>query len=422
LLPRTSNIDIEIWSERPMSYTRIPIAWILLAMMISQAAIAAKSGDAAPADRTLANETLAYVGTYTGGKSQGIYLFRLQTQNPDGSQNVSLVPLGLAAETPNTSFLEIDAKRRLVFAVNETDQFDGQPTGAVSAFSVDPATGKLNLLNQKPSMGTGPCHLILDRAGRHVFVANYGSGSVAVLKVQPDGRLGETTAFVQHEGKSVDPDRQDGPYAHCVTLDAANRFLFVCDLGLDKVMIYKFDAASGKITPNELAFASVAPGAGPRHMAFRPDGRFAYVVNELNSTITAFTYDAAAGALAELQTVSTLPEDFDGPNTCAEIAVHPNGKYVYASNRGHDSVVLFKVDGEKGTLSYVEAQSAGGKTPRHFGILPSGTHMAIANQDSDTLLLCRIDGESGRLKPSGVFAEAPMPACIQFLPPAESKR
>jgi 6-phosphogluconolactonase len=243
-----------------------------------------------------------------------------------------------------------------------------------------------------------------------------------VLPVASDGRLGEASDVVQHEGKSVNPQRQEGPHAHCVTLDPANQFLFVCDLGLDKVMIYKFDAESGKLTPNEPAFAAVAPGAGPRHMVFRPDGRFAYVINELNSTITAFSYNADAGALKELQTVSSLPEDYDGPNTCAEIGIHPSGKYVYASNRGHDSVVLLAVDPEKGTLSYVAEQSSGGKTPRHFGIHPAGTHLAIANQNSDTLLLCRIDEANGRLKPSGVFAEAPTPSCIQFLPPADSAR
>jgi 6-phosphogluconolactonase len=382
----------------------------------------AQTAKPASGNSELAHETLAYVGTYTGDKSQGIYLFRLQTQNPDVSQNTLLVPLGLAAATPSPAFLEIDAKRRLVFAVNETNEFNGQPTGGVSAFAVDPATGKLKLLNQQSSMGSGPCHLILDRAGRHVFVANYGSGSVAVFPVAADGRLGKASDFVQHEGKSVNPQRQEGPHAHCVTLDAANRFLFVCDLGLDKVMIYKFDAANGKLTPNEPAFAALAPGAGPRHMVFRPDGRFAYVVNEMSSTVTAFGYDANAGALTELQTVSTLPEDFAGSNTCAEIGIHPSGKFVYASNRGRDSVVLFAVDREQGTLSYVEEQSTGGKTPRHFGIQPSGAHMAIANQNSDTLLLCRIDEANGRLKPSGVFAEAPAPVCIRFLPPAGGAR
>jgi 6-phosphogluconolactonase len=400
-----------------MTFLRISTGWCLFTMLFIYPARGEEPDGATSAKGALANETLAYVGTYTGGKSQGIYLFRLDTQNPDDSQNVRLVPLGLAAETPSPAFLEIDAKRRLVFAVSETNDFKGQPTGAVSAFSVDSATGKLKLLNQQASKGTGPCHLVLDRSGRHVFVANYGSGSVAVLPVAPDGRLGESSDVVQHEGKSVNPDRQEAPHAHCVTLDPANRFLFVCDLGLDTVMTYKFDAEGGELTPNEPAFATVAPGAGPRHMVFRPDGRFAYVINELNSTITAFAYDADAGALKELQTVSSLPEYFDSDNTCAEIGIHPNGKYLYASNRGHDSLVLFEVDRAKGTLTYVEEQSTGGKTPRHFGIQPSGEHLAIANQNSDTLLLCRIDGGNGRLKPSGVFAEAPSPSCIQFLPP-----
>jgi 6-phosphogluconolactonase len=402
--------------------THFLLSGFFVVMFSMQTANGAQATEESATNADLTHQTLAYIGTYTGGKSQGIYVFRLETQNPEAAQDVSLVPLGLAVETPSPAFLEIDAKRRLVFAVNETGEFNGQPTGGVSAFSVDSATGKLKLLNQQSSMGSGPCHLVLDRAGRYVFVANYGSGSVAVLPIGADGRLGEVTDFVQHKGKSINPQRQEGPHAHCVTLDPANRFLFVCDLGLDKVMIYRFDAQKGKLTPNEPAFASIAPGAGPRHMVFRPDGRFAYVVNELNSTITAFAYDASAGALQELQTVSTLPADFAGSNTCAEIAIHPSGKYVYASNRGHDSVALFRADGDKGTLTYVVAQSTGGKTPRHFGIHPAGTYLAIANQNSNTLLLCRVDETNGRLKPSGVLAEAPTPSCIQFLPPAESAR
>jgi 6-phosphogluconolactonase len=405
-----------------MSSFYLAIAIFVFAILGAVPTSQAQTVDSPSADNELASETLAYVGTYTGGKSKGIYLFRLQAQNPEVSQDVVLVPLGLAAEMPSPAFLEIDARRRLVFAVNETSEFNGQRTGGVSAFSVDPATGKLKLLNQQSSMGAGPCHLVLDRTGRHIFVANYGSGSVAVLPVASDGRLGKASDVVQHEGKSVNPQRQEGPHAHCVTLDPANRFLFVCDLGLDKVMIYQFDAQNGKLTPNEPAFAAVAPGAGPRHMVFRPDGRFAYVINELNSTVTTYAYDANAGTLSELQTVSSLPEKFDGPNTCAEIGIHPSGKYVYASNRGHDSVVLFAVDREKGTLTYVEAQSTGGKTPRHFGIHPSGAHLAIANQNSDTLLLCRIEEATGRLKPSGAFAEVPTPSCIQFLPPADTAR
>jgi len=368
----------------------------------------------------MALPTLVYVGTYTKSNSKGIYLFRLQTENLEVSQNITLVPLGLAVETPSPSFIELDLKRRLVFAVNELDEFEGKPTGAVSAFSIDPAKGTLALVNQRASMGTGPCHLILDKEGRHLLVANYGSGCVSVLPVGADGTLGAATEVVQHAGKSIHPERQKGPHAHCVTLDSANRFAFVCDLGLDQVLAYRFDAQHGKLAPHNPPFVRLRPGAGPRHMVFRPDGRFAYVVNELSSTITVFRYDADAGALNDVQTVSTLPEYFDGANTAAEIGVHPSGKWVYVSNRGHNSVVLFNVDYEKGTLTYVEEQGTGGFKPRHFGIEPSAKHLAIVNQDSDTVLVARIDAGNGRLKPSGVFAEAPSPACAKFLPPPEA--
>ena len=365
----------------------------------------------------LKNATLVYVGTYTGPKSKGIYLFRLQTSGMEVSQNITLVPLGLAVETPNPSFLELDRRRRLLFAVNEVETYQGKPTGAVSAFSIDPATGKLKLINQVDSRGTAPCHLALDKTGKHLFVANYGTGSVAVFPVAADGKLGEASDVIQHTGKSVNPERQKGPHAHAVNLDPANRFLFVCDLGLDKVMIYRFDAQKGKLTPHTPAFAAVKPGGGPRHMAFRPDGKFAYVLNELTSTVVAFAYDAAAGALKEIQTISSLPPQFDGKNSGAEIEVHPSGKFLYASNRGHNSVVLFSIDQAKGTLTFVEEQGTGGDKPRHFGIEPSAKHLAIANQASDTVLACRIDAGNGRLKPSGVFASAPTPVCVKFLPP-----
>jgi 6-phosphogluconolactonase len=360
---------------------------------------------------------LVYVGTYTGPKSQGIYLFRLEPERTAVSQNITLAPLGLAAAASNPSFLELDVKRRLLFAVNEVNEFEGQRTGAVSAFAIDRAKGTLTLINQRPSMGTGPCHLVLDRSARYVFVANYGGGSVSVLPVAKDGTLGAASDVVQHTGRSVNPERQQGPHAHCVTVDRANRFVFVCDLGLDKVLAYRFNAQTGKLTPNDPAFAQLKPGAGPRHIVFRPDGRFAFVVNELNSTVTAFRYDANAGALHEVQTVSTLPEHFTGANTCAEVDVHPSGKWLYASNRGHNSVVLFNIDSSKGTLTYVEEQGTGGSTPRHFGIEPAARYLAVGNQNSDTILVARIDAGNGRLKPSGIFAQAPSPVCIKFLPP-----
>jgi 6-phosphogluconolactonase len=381
-------------------------------------ALVATAHAAEPED--LKKATLVYVGTYTGAKSKGIYVFRLQTSNLEVSQNIMLVPLGLAAETPNPSFLELDQKRRLVFAVNEVDNFGGKPSGAVSAFAIDPSTGKLKPLNQRPSMGTAPCHLLLDKDNRNLLVSNCGSGSLAVFPVGADGRLGEATDVVQHSGK-LNPDRQKGPRTHGMTLDPANRFAFACDLGLDKILSFRFDAAKGKLTPNNPPFVTVKAGAGPRHMVFRPDGRFAYVVNELNSSITAFSYDAKAGLLKELQTISTLPDYFDGANTAAEIGMNPSGKYLYVSNRGHNSVVLFGIDNDKGTLSFIEEQGTGGNKPRHFGIQPSAKHLAIANQDSDTVLVCRIDAGNGRLKPSGVFASVGAPVCVKFLPPVEGQ-
>ena len=382
----------------------------------------ASADDAEPGStkgNELGDSTVAYVGTYTGAQSKGIYLFRLLTQNLEVSQNVTLEPLGLAVETNNPSFLELDPKRRLLFAVNEIGDFQGKPSGAVSAFSIDANSGKLSLINQRASLGPGPCYLVLDRTGRYLLVANYDGGSVAVLPVAADGTLGEAMDFVQHEGKSVNPDRQQGPHAHCVTLDAANRFAFVCDLGCDKVFSYHFDAEHGKLTPNDPGFVALKPGAGPRHMVFRPDGKFAYVINELDSTITTFGYDPQRGALSELQTVSTLPYYYQGPNTAAEIEVHPSGKWLYASNRGHNCVVLYSVESDSGILTYIEELRSGGKTPRHFEIEPSGKHLAIANQDSGTLLVCRIEPDTGRLKPSGVFAEAPTPVCVKFLLPAK---
>ncbi len=393
-------------------------SWILFASLAKAADL-----DSTPSATLPKNATLVYVGTFTGekGKGKGIYVYRLQTENLDVSQNITLAPLGLAAETPSPSFIVLDPKRRLLFAANEVDEYEGKPAGAVSAFSIDPATGKLTLINEQSSRGPGPCHLVLDKEGKNLLVANYKGGSVAVLPVAADGHLGEATDFIQHEGKSVNPERQTGPHAHCVTLSPDNRFAFVCDLGLDKVMVYQFDAEHGKLTPADPPFGALKPGAGPRHMVFRPDGKFAYVINELDSTITGFAYEPKTGGLKELQTISTLPHYYDGPNATAEIGMHPTGKWLYASNRGHNSVILFTIDPADGTLTYVEEQGTGGKTPRQFGIDPSAKHLAIGNQDSDTLLVCRIDAENGRLKPSGVFAECPSPACVQFLPPPSGR-
>ncbi len=360
------------------------------------------------------DDTLVYVGTYTGPKSQGIYAFRLKSV----AGEPALEPLGLAAEATQPAFLELDSKRRRLFAVNESGTFEGQPTGSISSFSVDATTGKLTRLSERASGGAGPCHLLLDRTGRNILVANYSAGTVAVLPVLDDGRLGEATSIMRHSGRSVNPQRQTEPHAHAVTLDPAERFLFVCDLGIDKVMIYRFDAQRHTLTPHEPAFVTLPPGAGPRHMAFRPDGKFAYVLSELASTVTVFAYDAAAGRLTRVESLTTLPAGFTGKTSTAEIAVHSSGKYLYASNRGHDSLAIFTIDSTRGTLRSLGTQSTGGRTPRHFGLDPTGTIVALGNQNSDTIVLARLDPQTGRLTPSPHVAAAPSPVCLVFLPPA----
>lgn len=370
----------------------------------------ALTASALPAERPAGNgEYFVYIGTYTRGESKGIYAYRLQV--PTGE----LTSLGLAAETPNPSFLALHPSRRFVYAVSEIATYEGQKSGAVSGFAVDPKTGKLSFLNKAASGGGGPCHLVVDKAGKNVLVANYGGGSVAVLPVRKDGRLAEASAFVQHSGSSVNPKRQQGPHAHSINLSPDNRFAVAADLGLDQVLVYRFDPSKGSLAANDPAYAKVNPGAGPRHFAFHPDGRFAYVINELQSTVTAFAYDAGRGVLKELQTITTLPKDFAGENYTAEVQVHPTGKFLYGSNRGHDSIAVFAVDAAKGTLTPVEHVSTQGKTPRNFGIDPTGSYLFAANQNTGNIVIFRIDAKTGRLKPTGQVLEVPSPVCVKFM-------
>lgn len=353
---------------------------------------------------------MVYVGTYTGGKSKGIYAFRFDAK--DGQAEAP----ALVAPTPNPTFLALHPNGQCLYAANEIGNFQGQKAGAISAFAIDRTDGSLRLLNQVSSGGSGPCHLIVDPTGKWVLVANYGGGSVAVLATQADGSLGESVSFHQHSGSSMNPQRQEGPHAHGVTLDSAGRFLFVPDLGLDKLMAYRLDPASGKLTPNDPPFVRLKPGSGPRHFTFSPDGRFGYAINELASTVTAFAYDRQRGTLQELQSVSTLPDGFAGKSTTAEIEVHPNGRFLYGSNRGFDTIAGFAIERASGKLRPVAQVSTEGKTPRNFAIDPTGEWLWAANQDSDSLALFRIDPKRGLLLPAGKSFELGAPVCVKFLP------
>jgi 6-phosphogluconolactonase len=348
-----------------------------------------------------------YIGTDTQGSSKGIYLAHL-----DLAKGRLKLAMGVAAELANPSFLVMHPNRSLLYAVGEMDNFGGGKTGAVSALRIEPTTGRLHLLNQKPSGGAGPCHLAVDRDGKFVLVANYGGGSVACLPIEEDGCLGDAAAFVQHNGSSANRRRQEGPHAHCVTFDVANHFAFVADLGTDKIMVYRFDSASGKLAANDPPSVATAAGAGPRHLTFHPGGRFAYLINELDSTMTALRFDAQRGVLARLQTVSTLPEGFHGANTAAEVQVHPCGRFVYGSNRGHDSIVAFAIDPQNGRLRFVAHEATQGKTPRNFAIDPTGRYLLVANQDSDNVVVFRIDQATGRLWPTGSSVRVPSPMCV----------
>jgi len=355
-----------------------------------------------------ANQFIAYVGTYTSAKSQGIYAFRFD--NSAGK----LSPMGLAAQTRNPSFLAIHPNGRFLYAVNETDDYQGRKGGSVSAFAIDHHNAKLTLLNTVSSGGAGPCHLRVDQTGQYVLVANYGGGSVATFPVQANGALGDSSAFVQHSGSSIDPKRQTGPHAHMIELSPDNRFALVPDLGLDKVLIYRFRPEGGSLSANDPSFAKLEPGAGPRHLAFHPNGRFAYVISEMQSTITAFSYDATKGALQSLQSISTLPKDFKGESSTAEIEVHPSGKFLYGSNRGHDSIAVFAIDAGKGTLKLVQHAPTQGRTPRNFAIDPTGRWLLAENQASNSIVVFRIDETSGQLSPAGDPVEAFSPVCIKF--------
>ncbi|HEY1760231.1 MAG TPA: lactonase family protein [Bryobacteraceae bacterium] len=341
---------------------------------------------------------IVYVGTYTSGDSKGIYAFRFNDSSG------TLTPMGLAAETPNPSFLAVGPDRRFLYAANE------ETAGGVSAFAID--TGELKLLNRVSSRGSGPCHVALDKTGKWLFVANYNSGSVAAFPVHIDGSLGEASAFMQHSGSSVNPQRQEGPHAHSVNVSPDNRFVLVADLGLDEILTYPIDAAKGLVQAESLF--KVQPGSGPRHLVFGTDSRFAYAINEMLGTVTAFQYDAAKGKLKELQTIPSLPAGFSGANSSAEIAVHPGGKFLYASNRGDSSIAIFRIDAAKGTLSGSGHVSTGGNTPRNFAIDPSGKFLLAANQDSGNIVVFRIDQKTGAVTPAGVEAKVAAPVSIVY--------
>ena len=383
---------------------RVLLVVMLSALMLSLSPVRAQHNSATKPHYTV------YVGTYTTKQaSKGIYAFDFDAASGQ------LKEVGLAAESIDPSFLAVHPNGKFLYAVNETSEFAGQKSGAVSAFAIDRGTSKLKLLNQVPSGGAGPCHISLDKTGKFVFVANYDGGSVAVFPIREDGSLSSASSLVQHTGSSVNKERQEAPHAHWIGAAPDNRFVLAADLGLDEVLIYRFDAASGKLSPNTPSFVKVAPGSGPRHFAFHPNGKFGYVLTEMAATVTAFSYDAANGSLSPLQIIGTLPMEYSGPIEAAELVMHPSGKFLYASNRASiDTITAFAFDPAKGTLKLLDKFSTKGKTPRNFAIDPTGSFLLAANQESGTVVVFRIDPATGALTPTGQQLQVPAPVCIVF--------
>jgi 6-phosphogluconolactonase len=383
-------------------------------LLLSAASLLLFAVAASPQKQTPNKPYLVYVGTYTNKTaSKGIYAYLF---DPSVGK---LISLGVAAESEDPSFLAAHPNGKYLYAVNEIDHFGAQKSGAVSSFAIDPKTGKLTLLSQASTKGVGPCHISLDKTGKFVLVANYDGGSIAVFPIREDGSLAPASAFVQHSGSSINKERQESPHAHWIGTSPDNRFALAADLGLDEILVYRFNASKGTVAPNTLPFAKLNPGDGPRHFAFHPNGKFAYVLTEMGSSVTAFAYKASNGSLSPVQTVSTLSilrKDYSGPKEAAEIAVHPSGKFLYASNRaGIDTISAFSIDPAKGTLHLKDEYPTMGKTPRTFSIDPTGKFLLAANQESNNIVIFRIDATTGALSPTGEVTEAPAPVCITFV-------
>jgi 6-phosphogluconolactonase len=394
------EMTIKLESSRKSRLRIVPAAFLVAATATFLLSIV----DVSAKDLPTPASYIVYAGTYTDTGSKGIYGYRFDTATG------RLSSLGLKAEIENPSFVVTDPGHRFLYAVTENGN------GLLSSFTIDANTGDLKLLNRVSSGGADPCHLTVDKSGKLLFVANYDTGNVAAFALNEDGSIGKMTGVDQHRGSSTNPDRQKGPHTHEVVLSPDNRFLFVPDLGTDQIAIYKVGSAKGTFTPNDPPFASVKAGAGPRHFVFCPGTRVAYVICEMGSSVAVFSFDQAKGSLTPIQAISSLPADFTGENNSAEIQVGHSGRFLYASNRGNDSIAVFAIDPARGTLTKIQVVSTQGKSPRNFVIDPTGGYLLAANQKSDQIVVFAVDQASGRLTPTGQVSPVSSPVSLVFVP------
>jgi 6-phosphogluconolactonase len=397
----------------PMKHTLLPLAdptnalppmrsaflFVLLLLLHCAGVVAGSRG----------KSYFVYIGTYTHTASKGIYAYRFSPASGE------VVPLGLAAEAASPAWLIVGPNQHFLYAANESGG-NAQTGNTITAYAINTKSGKLTFLNAVSSKGAGPCHLAIDKTGKILVTANFGSGSVAAFPIHHDGTLGDASDFDQHHGSSVIPVLQAGPHAHSVVISPDNRFVLAADIGLDRIFSYRLNVSTGSLEPNDPPFFALHPGWGPRHLAFHPNGRYLYLISEMGSKLTTFEYDPAGGTLKQLQTITTLPEGFSGKSTAAEVRVDRAGQFVYASNRGDDSIGVFAVDGAAGTLSPIQSISTEGKTPRSFALDPTGEYLFAANQNSASIVIFRIDPTTGRLTPTGqLLKDAPEPSSVVFV-------
>ena len=359
---------------------------------------------------TSANNFFVYIGTYTNRNDEGLYVCSFD------SEKGRLTAPKLAVELLNPNFIAISPNNLFLYTVGDSNSSDSLENGCVNSFSLCRKTGNLSPIKQVSSYGKTPCHITIDKTGKYALVSNYTTGSLAVFPISDDGHLSEPATVIQHTGSSIDPSRQTGPHIHSITLDGSNRYALAADLGQDKIFVYHFDQDNGTLKPSDMPYIPIEPGSGPRHFTFGPSGNYAYIVNEMSNTITAFKYDQDSGILNDIGTIPTLPADYKGQSYTSEIQTSPSGKYLYTANRGHDSIAIFEINSKNGKLALIDIQTCGGKWPHHFCIDPTGKWLLIANERSDKVSLFRIDPTTGMLNETSNSPTVPSPACIKLCP------